>query len=187
MKKLFVISGSSGVGKGTLLAKFLEKNKNFKLSVSCTTRGMRPGEVDGKSYHFMSREEFESSVQNGDFVEWAEFSGNLYGTNKRFVEKSLDDGDDVILEIETQGALQIKEKIQNAVLIFVLPPSLEVLEQRLRGRGTESDDAIKKRMDFITMESENSELYDYKIVNDDIDVAVEELESVILYEKNRTD
>lgn len=183
MKKLFVISGSSGVGKGTIIKRFLEKNPNFKLSVSCTTRGKRDGEENGVNYYFLTREEFMTAVNNGDFLEWAEFSGNCYGTNKKFVQQCLDNNEDLLLEIDTQGALQVKEKMDNAVLIFILPPSLEELERRLRGRGTESEEAIQKRLNTVKSEMKNAENFNYKVINDKVEKAVEEIENIIKNEQ----
>ncbi|MGN1125610.1 MAG: guanylate kinase, partial [Candidatus Gastranaerophilaceae bacterium] len=152
MKKLFVISGSSGVGKGTIIKRFLEKNPDFKLSISCTTRAKRAGEKHGVNYYYLTREEFKNAVNRGEFLEWAEFSGNCYGTNQKFVQDCLDNDENLLLEIDTQGALQVKEKMQNAVLIFILPPSIEELERRLRGRGTESEEAIQKRLNTVKSE-----------------------------------
>lgn len=183
MKKLFVISGSSGVGKGTVIKKFLEKNPDFKLSVSCTTRQKREGEQHGVNYYYLSREEFMNAVDSGDFLEWAEFSGNCYGTNKKFVEECLNNDENLLLEIDTQGAIQVKEKMDNAILIFILPPSLEELENRLRGRGTESEEAIQKRLNTVKSEMENSKYFHYKVVNDTVDRAVEEIENIIKNEQ----
>lgn len=181
--KLFVISGSSGVGKGTVIKGFMARNPEFGLSISYTTRAMREGEVDGVNYFFVSKEEFLQGVKNGEFLEWAEFSENFYGTKKSFVQKSLYEGKDLILEIETQGALQIKEKMPEAVLIFIAPPSYQDLEFRLRNRKTESEEAIQKRLDFVKMEIKNSQHYDYKIVNDELDDAIIELEKIIKTER----
>ena len=183
MKKLFVISGSSGVGKGTIIKRFLEKNPNFKLSVSCTTRGKRDGEEHGVNYYFLTREEFMSAVEKGEFLEWAEFSGNCYGTNKKFVQQCLDNDEDLLLEIDTQGALQVKKKMDNAVLIFILPPSVEELERRLRGRGTETEKDIKKRLNTVKSEMENAKFFNYKVINDEVDRAVEEIENIIKNEQ----
>lgn len=183
MKKLFVISGSSGVGKGTIIKRFLEKNPNFKLSVSCTTRGKRDGEEHGVNYYFLTREEFMSAVEKGEFLEWAEFSGNCYGTNKKFVQQCLDKDEDLLLEIDTQGALQVKKKMDNAVLIFILPPSVEELERRLRGRGTETEEAIQKRLNTVKSEMENAKFFNYKVINDEVDRAVEEIENIIKNEQ----
>lgn len=183
MKKLFVISGSSGVGKGTIIKKFLEKNPDFKLSISCTTRQKREGEQHGVNYYYLSREEFMNAVDAGEFLEWAEFSGNCYGTNKKFVEECLNNDENLLLEIDTQGAIQVKEKMENAILIFILPPSLEELENRLRGRGTESEEAIQKRLNTVKSEMENSKYFHYKVVNDTVDRAVEEIENIIKNEQ----
>jgi len=183
MKKLFVISGSSGVGKGTIIKKFLERNPHFKLSISCTTRKMRAGEQNGINYYFLTKEEFMKSVKNDDFLEWAEFSGNYYGTNKKFVKKCLDNDENILLEIDTQGALQVKEKMDNAILIFITPPSLEELERRLRGRGTENEETIQKRLSIVKSEMNNSKIFDYTVVNDEVDNAVNEIERIIQNEQ----
>lgn len=178
-KNLYVISGSSGVGKGTVLKGFLGKNPTFSMSISYTTRDKRAGEVEGVNYFYVSKDEFKQSVQNNEFLEWAEFSDNFYGTKRAFVEKSLTAGKDLILEIDTQGAMQLKEKMPDAVLIFIAPPSFEDLEFRLRNRNTESEEAIAKRLEFVKLEIENSKYFDYVIVNDEVEFAVEELEKII--------
>ena len=178
--RLFVISGSSGVGKGTVIKEFLAKHPEFKLSISCTTRGKRDGEVHGKNYFFLTKEEFKKCVENEDFLEWAEFSGNHYGTRKSFVENCLKNGDNLILEIDTKGALNVKKIMPEAVLIFIAPPSLEELESRLRGRHTETEEAIQKRLASIKLEMENSKHFDYKIVNDEIANAVKGLEKIMI-------
>lgn len=178
-KKLFVLSGSSGVGKGTVINGFLKRNPNFSLSISCTTRKMRPGEADGVNYFYLSREEFEQSVKNGEFLEWAEFAQNLYGTKRAFVEKCLNNGKDLILEIETIGALKVKEQMPDAVLIFIAPPSIEELEHRLRNRHTEDEETIQKRLSEVRAEIERSQKYDYTIVNDEVDSAILALEKII--------
>lgn len=180
MKKFYVISGSSGVGKGTVIKEFLRRNPNFRLSISCTTRGMREGEVDGVNYFFLNKEEFQNCINNGEFLEWAEFSGNFYGTKREFVEKCLENDENLILEIDTKGALQVQSLMDNAVLIFIAPPSIEELEKRLRGRHTETEDAIQKRLNSIKLEIENSKHFDYKIINDTVENAVKELERIIL-------
>lgn len=181
--KLFVISGSSGVGKGTVIKGFLARNPEFGLSISYTTREKREGEVDGVNYFFVSKGEFMQGVRNDEFLEWAEFSGNCYGTKKAFIKKLFNKGKDLILEIETQGALQIKKKMPEAVLIFIAPPSIDDLEFRLRNRNTESEEAIQKRLDFVKMEMQNSQMYDYKIVNDKLEDAIIELERIIQTER----
>lgn len=178
-KKLFVISGSSGVGKGTVIKGFLERNPDFSLSISYTTRAKREGEIDGVNYFFTSREEFENSIENGEFLEWAEFSGNLYGTKKEFVFKRLQENSHLILEIDTQGALQVKEKMPESVLIFIAPPSYQDLEFRLRNRKTESEEAIEKRLELVKFEMENSQYFDYLIINDRVENAILELEKIV--------
>ena len=180
MKNFYVISGSSGVGKGTVIKEFLRRNPNFRLSISCTTRGMREGEVDGVNYFFLNKEEFQNCINNGEFLEWAEFSGNFYGTKREFVEKCLENDENLILEIDTKGALQVQSLMDNAVLIFIAPPSIEELEKRLRGRHTETEEAIQKRLNSIKLEIENSKHFDYKIINDTVENAVKELERIIL-------
>lgn len=179
MSKLFVISGSSGVGKGTVIKKFLEMHPDFKLSVSCTTRSPREGEVHGKNYFFLTKEEFKSYIERNEFLEWAEFSGNMYGTQKAYVEKKLKEGKNLILEIDTQGALNVKKIMPDAQLIFILPPSIEELEARLRGRHTETEDAIQKRLNTVKSEMENSKYFDFQVVNDSIDNAVCKLEEIM--------
>jgi guanylate kinase len=172
MEKLYVISGSSGVGKGTVIERFLERNPEFSLSVSCTTRAARPGEVHGKNYYFLTRPEFEAATD--EFLEWAEFAGNLYGTKRENIRENT------ILEIDTQGALQVKSKMgANAVLIFIAPPSLEELETRLRGRNTEDEETIRRRLDFVKKELEFAKQFDYQITNDSVENAVAQLEKIV--------
>jgi len=180
MGRLFVISGSSGVGKGTLLKSFLAKHPDFKLSVSCTTRKPREGEVHGINYFFLTQEEFDNLIKNNEFLEWAEFSGNFYGTKKEFVEKTLSNGDNLILEIDTKGALNVKKIMPESVLIFIAPPSVEELESRLRGRHTETEEAIQKRLSAIKLEIQNSKNFDYQIINDTVENAVKRLEEIML-------
>lgn len=180
MSKLYVISGSSGVGKGTVIKLFLERHPEYRLSVSCTTRSKRDGEINGVNYFFLSNAEFSECIKNNEFLEWAEFSGNRYGTKKSFVEDCFKNEEGVILEIDTKGALNVKSIMPEAVLIFIAPPSLDELEARLRGRGTETEDAIQKRLASIKLEIENSKKFDYTIVNDTVENAVRELEKIIL-------
>ena len=179
MGRLFVISGSSGVGKGTLIKEFLAKHPEFKLSVSCTTRKPREGELHGINYFFLSQEEFQKNIDNKEFLEWAEFSGNRYGTQKAYVERKLNEGKNLILELDTVGALNVKKIMPEATLIFILPPSLEELEARLRGRHTETEEAIQKRLASTKKEIENSKNYDYKVINDDLQRALKELENIM--------
>lgn len=180
MSKLYVISGSSGVGKGTVIKEFLNRHPKFKLSTSCTTRQMRVGEVDGLNYFFLSKEEFQKCVDNNEFLEWAEFSGNFYGTKKSFVENCIKNGENIILEIDTKGALNVKKIMPDACLIFIAPPSVEELESRLRGRHTETEDAIQKRLASIKLEMENAKQFDYRIINDTVENAVRSLEQIML-------
>ena len=177
-KKLYVISGSSGVGKGTVLKRFLEKNPDFMLSVSCTTRTPREGEIDGVNYFFLSKDEFKNCIDNDKFLEWAEFAGNFYGTKKKFINQCLAEGKNIILEIDTQGALKVKKQMPESVLIFICPPSLETLENRLRGRHTEDEASIQKRLNEVKVEFERSKLYDYVVLNDNVERAASELESI---------
>lgn len=178
--KLFVISGSSGVGKGTVISEFLKKHGNFKLSISCTTRAKREGEIDGVNYFYLTQNEFEQCINNDEFLEWAEFSGNKYGTKKEFVLNSLSKGENLILEIDTKGALNVKKIMPDATLIFIAPPSFEELEHRLRGRHTETEEAIQKRLASIKLEIENSEFFDYKVINDKVENAVKDLEKIMI-------
>ncbi len=178
-KKLFVISGSSGVGKGTVIDGFLKRNPQFTLSISCTTRKMRPGEVDGVNYFFLSKDEFKDCIENNKFLEWAEFAGNYYGTKQKYIHQCLEEGKNLILEIDTQGAIQVKQKMPEAVLIFIAPPSFEILEKRLRGRHTEDEETIQKRLEAVKKELERAENFDYRVINDDVDRAIQNLEDII--------
>jgi guanylate kinase len=178
-RKLFVISGCSGVGKGTVLKEFMKRNSNdFMLSVSCTTRKPRTGEENGVNYFFLTKEEFQDCIDKDKFLEHAEFAGNFYGTKKKFIRQKFEEGMNIILEIETQGALQVKQKMPEAVLIFIAPPSFEELEHRLRGRNTENEEAIQKRLHEVKIELERSKHYDYVVVNDDLERAVSEIEEI---------
>ena len=180
MKKLFVISGSSGVGKGTVINDFLRRHPDFRLSISCTTRGKREGEEHGVNYFFLTQDEFKNCIANDEFLEWAEFSGNHYGTKKAFVEECLNNGENLILEIDTKGALNVKSIMPEAELIFIAPPSVEELEARLRGRHTETEEAIQKRLASIKLEMENSKKFDHKVVNDTVENAVKQLEDIMI-------
>lgn len=180
-KKLFVISGCSGVGKGTVLKEFMARNsEGFMLSVSCTTRKPRIGEVDGVNYFFLSHEEFKQAIDADKFLEYAQFAGNFYGTKKKFIKQKFEEGLNIILEIETQGALQVKQKMPEAVLIFMAPPGqgVEELEKRLRGRNTEDEETIQRRLAEAKIELERSKQYDYIIINDELERAVSELETI---------
>ena len=172
---LFVVSGPSGAGKGTLVARLLEEVPDTWVSVSATTRRPRPGEEEGVSYYFLDREDFLALADEGGFLEWAEYAGNCYGTPLASVQREMAAGRQVILEIEVQGALQVKEKMPEAHLVFIEPPSLEELERRLRGRGTEADDVVRKRMETALVELSHKMEYDIRLVNDDLDEAVAQL------------
>ena len=177
--KLFVISGPSGAGKGTLVARVRELRSNLGLTVSATTRAPRKGEVDGVSYHFLTRDAFEQKVAAGEFVEWAEVHGNCYGTLVSEVESKLAGGSSLILEIDVQGALQVKKRFPDAVLIFIKPPSLEVLRERLAGRGSETPESLELRMADAEQELALADRYDDVVVNDDLDRATEDLVRVL--------
>lgn len=178
---LFVFSGPSGTGKGTILSKYYEKynDTNIKYSVSATTRLPRDGETDGVNYYFKSTQEFETMIANDDFLEWAKFCDNYYGTPKKQIMDMLSQGIDVILEIETIGAMKVKSKCPQAVLVFVLPPSLTELKRRLTDRGTEAADIIEKRSEAAIGEIKIANQYDYILINDDIDTAVEYFRSIV--------
>ncbi|NFO12886.1 guanylate kinase [Clostridium botulinum] len=184
---LIVISGPSGAGKGTICKELLEKNDNLLLSVSATTRSPRNGEVDGVNYHFLSKENFITRIEKNDFLEHAEVYGNYYGTPKSNVDKMLDSGRDVILEIDIQGALKVKENTEEGVFIFILPPSMEELKQRIINRGSETTESLMKRFKSAYKEINFVSKYNYAVVNDEVDVAVEKLEAIILAEKCRVD
>lgn len=176
---LLVISGPSGVGKGTVLAQYKKNAPKMKMSVSATTRSPRPGEENKREYYFVTKEQFEQAAKSGEMLEYAEYSGNCYGTPKKAVYDKLNNGFDVVLEIEVQGAMQIKEKCPEAVLIFILPPSYEELEKRLLGRKTENKDAVDKRMSTAKKELLAAKNYDYVIVNDSVETAAQKLHTVI--------
>lgn len=174
--RLFVVSGPAGVGKGTIVAKVRERRPSVGLPVSATTRSPRPGEVDGVAYHFLSDEEFDKRVAAGDFLEWALVHTNKYGTLKSEVDACLSRGDSVILEIDMQGGQNVRKAYPDAVLIFIDPPSWDVLVQRLRGRGTESEESLAVRLNTAKRELAHAHTYDVRIVNDDLDQAVCDLE-----------
>lgn len=181
MKKgvLTVVSGFSGAGKGTVMSLLLERYQNYALSVSATTREPREGEIDGQHYFFKTAKEFQEMIRNGEFLEYAKYVENDYGTPRAYVEKMLDEGRDVILEIELQGAMMVRQQFPDAVLIFITPPSIDVLKKRLVGRGTESMEIIQARLDRAVEESKGIENYDYILVNDRLDDCVTTLHGII--------
>ena len=184
--KLFVISGPSGSGKSTVIGRLLKELDKAYFSISATTREPREGERDGVDYHFMKKEEFEKLVEADQLLEYAQFVGNYYGTPAAPVDEKLNAGYDVILDIETQGAEQILSKRPDAVSVFIFPPSFAVLEQRLRTRGTDSEDKILKRLAQARVECNKAEMYDYIIINDRIETACDEVMAIITAEKCRT-
>lgn len=176
---LIVVSGFSGAGKGTLMKQLVRTYDNYALSVSMTTRLPRDGEVDGVSYFFKNKEQFEQTIDQDGFIEYACYCGNYYGTPKAYVEEQLEAGKDVILEIEIQGALKVKEKYPDSLLLFVTPPNAGELERRLVGRGTETREVMKERLARAYEESEGIEAYDYIVVNDKLDDCVEEINCLV--------
>lgn len=182
MKKqgtLVVVSGFAGTGKGTVMKELLGRYDSYALSISATTRNPRPGEVDGREYFFKTKEEFEQMIERDEFVEHACYVGNYYGTPKKYVQEQLAVGKDVILEIEIQGALNIKSQFPDALLLFIAPPSADVLKERLVGRGTETEEVIEQRLARAVEESKGIENYDYLVVNDDLDECVENVHQMI--------
>ena len=175
---LIVISGFSGAGKGTVVKRLMESG-HYSLSISATTRAPRPGEQDGREYFFLSRQEFEQRIQEGRFLEWAEFSGNLYGTPKDYVLEQMEQGRDVILEIEAQGALQVKEQYADAGLIFLAAPTMTKLKERLTGRGTESAEQVERRLRQAVREIEQMHRYDFIVVNDVLESCVTRVRGII--------
>ncbi|MCI9344004.1 MAG: guanylate kinase, partial [Lachnospiraceae bacterium] len=176
---LAVVSGFSGAGKGTLMKNLLNQYDNYALSISMTTRLPREGEENGREYFFVSKEIFEEKVQQDGLVEYACYCDNYYGTPREYVESQMAMGKDVLLEIEIQGALKVKEKFPEALLLFVMPPSAKELENRLTGRGTESADVVAKRLCRAVVEAQGIENYDYIVINDDLEVCTQELHSII--------
>lgn len=185
---LVVISGPSGVGKGTVRkALFNMPKHNLTYSVSMTTRKMRPGEVDGTDYYFVSKDEFEQKIEDGKLLEHAEFVGNYYGTPLDKVNEQLDMGHEVVLEIEVEGALQVKKKMPDCVMIFLVPPGKQALYDRLKGRGTESDEVISQRIEKANREFQKAYLYDYIVVNDEVNNAADRIMAIIRAEHAKTE
>lgn len=185
---LVVISGPSGAGKDTVVEKYLRKKKtNAWLSISCTSRDMRPGDKEGKSYFFISKEEFEKKIENGDFLEYAIYNGNYYGTPKEHIEEHLQKGEDVFLVIEVQGALKVKELVPESICIFIMPPSMKELRKRLVGRKTESKEKVLNRFKTAYQEINEVANYNYVVTNDEIDNAVAKIQAILISEKCRVD
>ncbi len=185
--KLFIFSGPSGAGKGTICSRLLAESdpERIALSISMTTREPRTGEIDGKSYYFVTREQFRQKVKEGGFLEHAEVYGNYYGTPKDRVLEQLEQGRDVILEIDIQGALKVKEAYPDGIFVFILPPSMAVLRKRLTGRGTDSMETINMRLSKTLSELSYIEEYDYCVVNGDLDEAVKRVKSIVIAEHSR--
>ena len=182
---LIVVSGFSGSGKGTIMKELLKQYDNYALSISATTRNPRPGEKDGREYFFKTVEDFEKMIAKEELIEYARYVDNYYGTPRAYVEEQLDAGKDVILEIEIQGALKVKEKFPDTLLLFVTPPSAEELKNRLIGRGTETADVIASRLRRAAEESEGMNNYDYILINDQVEDCVDQLHQIILSERCR--
>ncbi|MBQ6206359.1 MAG: guanylate kinase [Oscillospiraceae bacterium] len=180
--RLFIVSGPSGVGKSTVLQALLERRENARFSISATTRPIREGEIDGVHYYFVSVETFKAWIEEDDFLEYAEYVGNFYGTPKKFVEAALDAGQDILLDIEIQGAMQVKERMPDAVKIFIGPPSWKELERRLTSRGTNTKEDIEKRLVRAKVEAQAAHTYDYFVINDTVENAVRELDAIITAE-----
>ncbi len=183
---LVVVSGFSGVGKGSVMKSLISRYEGYALSVSATTREPRPGEVEGREYFFISRDEFLEMIENDELVEYASYCDNYYGTPRRFVTQKLEQGQDVLLEIEIQGALKIKKQFPEALLIFIMPPSVDELMNRLLSRGTESEEAICKRIERAVEEAGGIEDYDYIYINDRIDDCADRMNELIRAQRNRT-
>lgn len=180
--RTFIVSGPSGVGKSTVLHALLEERKNVFFSVSATTREIRPGEKEGVHYHFLDVDTFRQWIAKDEFLEYAEYVGNFYGTPKKYVDEAMDRGQDVILDIEIQGALQVKDKRPETVSIFIAPPSWTELERRLTERGTDSQDKIQKRLLRAKVEFQTAHTYDYFVINDNVENAVRELDAIMTAE-----
>ena len=183
--KLIVISGPSGAGKSTVVFKAIEGREDVCFSTSVTTRKPRPGEVDGREYFFVDPDRFKEMVENDELLEHAEYVANSYGTPRAYVDEKLNAGLNVLLDMEVQGARQVHEKMPDAVKIFIIPPSLETLEKRLKGRGTDTERAIEARLIRARQEYQEADFYDYLIINDDADKAAKELSAIILAEHCR--
>jgi len=185
--RLFVVSAPSGAGKTTLVERLVQTTPGLRMSRSYTSRPARPGEADGVDYHFVSRERFEAMIAGDQFLEWAEIFGNLYGTSTVDTERALHEGADLVLVIDVQGARQVRRQRLPVVSVFVLPPSFDALQQRLRGRSKDSDDQIRRRLDVAREEVNAVKEYEYVVVNDEIDACVERIRAIVLAERARRD
>lgn len=182
---LFIISAPSGTGKSTVIKRLMEIRSDLYFSVSATTRQARPGETDGVSYHFLTREDFNRHIEENDFLEFAEYIGDYYGTLRKPVIDHIESGSDIILDIDVQGCKQVKKKMPEAVTIFLVPPSIEELERRLRSRGTDSEEKMLKRLARARTELTEKNTYDYTIINDDVDRAAREILDIINHYKGK--
>ena len=185
--RTFIISGPSGVGKSTVLHALMEKRKNVYFSVSATTRDPRPGEIDGVHYHFLDVDTFRNWIAKDEFLEYAEYVGNFYGTPKKYVDAAMNEGKDVILDIEVQGAAKVRERCPDALFIFIIPPSFEELSRRLHGRNTDSEDVIAGRLEKARIEFREIPKYDYLVINDKVSNAVGEIEAIMTAAECRVD
>lgn len=185
--RVYIISGPSGSGKDSVMKKVFEKQLDIAFSISSITRAMRPGEVEGEKYNFISRERFEEMIKNDELLEHNVFVGNYYGTPKAPVINCIENGKDILIEVDVNGAIQIRDKMPEAVSIFIMPPSLDILKKRLTGRGTDSEDVIEKRLHEALREIASAKDYDYIVVNDDLETAANDFVSIMLIDKFKTD
>lgn len=185
--RVYVIAGPSGSGKDSVMKKIFEKQPNIAFSISSITRAMRPGEVEGEKYNFVSRERFEQMLQNDELLEHNVFVGNYYGTPKLPVINCIENGQDILIEVDVNGAAQIREKMPEVVSVFIMPPSLDILKQRLTGRGTDSAEVIQKRLNEALREIKSAKDFDYIIVNDDLETAANNFVAVMSVDKFKTD